>query len=417
MSRLEGRTEWTKRVGAQEVYVLSFDPVAFFGHELLLTDKPHPVSGRALAAVRLYKLEPDAFWELLAACPSILRGLVTTVADRWQKLGEVSQQHAKLVSLGTMAAGLARTNNPAAAARRATGALRVACAALPSRDCRLNQQQLAPEQQVYLAEFVRDAEARARAAPALDPLAQSDREDALADWLGAHGVADGWSLAPTLVKAGLDAGRLDGLAARMPAAALPDVVAWVEATLTTGALLGEMEQSTERVSRLVKAVKSYSFMDQAPLQEVDVHEGLESTLVMLGHKLRQRAAEVTRAYDPDLPRICAYGSELNQVWTNLLDNALDAVGAGGRIALRTAREPGRVLVEIADDGPGIPSEIQGRIFEPFFTTKEVGTGTGLGLDISRRIVAERHGGDIRFESTPGAGTRFHVRLPLTMPKG
>jgi signal transduction histidine kinase len=195
----------------------------------------------------------------------------------------------------------------------------------------------------------------------------------------------------------------------MSADALSAVLAWLEATLTIQGLSEEVEHGTRRISALVKAVKEYTYMDQAPLQEIDIHEGLESTLIIFDHKLKHGIV-VTREYDRSLPRICAYGSELNQVWTNLLDNAIDALQGQGQIWVRTASENDHILVEIADNGPGIPLEIQHRVFEPFFTTKGVGKGTGLGLDISYRIVGKHHG-DIRVISTPG-DTRFQIRLPI-----
>jgi signal transduction histidine kinase len=248
-------------------------------------------------------------------------------------------------------------------------------------------------------------------APTLDALTQSDREEEVADWLDGRNVADGWKLAPTLVQAGMDVAALDGLAAQTPAEALGDVLLWLGATLDASSLAGQIEQSTTRISELVQSVKAYSYMDQDGLQEADIHEGLDSTITMLGHKFRKKHITVEREYDRGIPRLDVYGSSLNQVWTNLLDNAIDAVGEGGKIIVRTAFESDRVLVEICDNGSGIPEDVQDRIFEPFFTTKAVGAGTGLGLEISRRIIAGQHKGEIRVTSEPG-DTRFSVRLPL-----
>jgi signal transduction histidine kinase len=273
----------------------------------------------------------------------------------------------------------------------------------------LCRQGLPPAQLALLADLRPTA---TDAAAPLDPLARSDQEDGLAVWLEDRGVADAWDLAPALIAAGLDADRLGPIADQLPTVAFASAVAWLGATATAAGLVDEVKQGTARISELVAAVKRYSYMDQAPSQEVDLHEGLESTLTMLGDALR--GITIVRDYDRSLPRITAYGSELNQVWTNLLDNAADAIGSGGapgHIRIRTARENDRVLVEIADNGPGIPPETRDHIFEPFFTTKGVGDGTGLGLDISRRIVVGHHHGDIRVLSTPG-DTRFQVRLPL-----
>jgi signal transduction histidine kinase len=202
---------------------------------------------------------------------------------------------------------------------------------------------------------------------------------------------------------------LEGRTGKLPAASHADALGWLEARLKLRMLLGEVEQSTGRIAELVKAVKSYSYMDQSPMQEVDIHEGLESTLTMLGHKLKN--ATLLRSFDRSIPRIMAHGGELNQVWTNLIDNAIDAVKGTGKICIGTSLEDNHLVVEIVDNGPGIPPEVQSHLFEPFYTTKPIGSGTGLGLIISNRIVADRHGGEIEFESKPGE-TRFKVRLPV-----
>ena len=249
----------------------------------------------------------------------------------------------------------------------------------------------------------------AKSAP-IDSVTRSDREDAVAKSLEQQGVADGWKLAPAFVNAGLDGQELMVLAAKLPGEALRFAFGWLEARLSLNSLLNEVDGSTTRIAELVKAVKSYSHMDKSPMQEVDVHEGIESTLTMLGHKLKN--VSVTRKFDRAVPRIMAYGGELNQVWTNLIDNAIDAVKGTGNICIATFLDDDQVMVEIADNGSGIPPEVQAHIFEPFYTTKAVGSGTGLGLVISNRIVADRHGGEIEFESHPGE-TRFKVRLPVS----
>ncbi len=260
-----------------------------------------------------------------------------------------------------------------------------------------------------------EAEVRSKSVSRLDPLTQSDREDELADWLEDRGVDNGWKLAPTLVAAGLDAEYLQKMVKEdVSADTLSSILVWLETTLSTAGLVQQVEQSTDRISRLVKAVKEYSYMDQAPLQTIDVHEGLENTLTILSYKLKQKSVVVNREYDRQLPHLEVFGSELNQLWTNLIDNAIDAVDNAGQIWLRTWLESDRLHVEIADNGSGIPPEIQGRIFEPFFTTKEVGRGTGIGLVTSYRIVV-RHNGDIRVFSQLG-DTRFQVRLPLNLAK-
>lgn len=323
------------------------------------------------------------------------------------------QQHEKLVALSTLAAGLAHElNNPAAAGRRAAGQLHETFQALLSLALKLNQQQMTRAQLAFVANLQRDALERATIASQLDSLTKSDREDSVTAWLETHGVVDGWKLAPSLVAAGLETQRLDTVIEHVAAEELGDVLSWLSVMLTAFELLNEISQSTGRISELVKAVKAYSYMNQALLQEVDVHEGLESALTILGYKLK-RGVVVMREYDRRLPRISAYGSELNQVWTNLIDNAIDAMGGHGQIWVRTSRENDHVLVEIADNGSGIPLDIQPRIFEQFFTTKSVGVGTGLGLDISYRVVVEMHHGNISFFSKPG-DTRFQVRLPINL---
>lgn len=411
---LEGQTEWRKQVGQQEVYAIALSAGTIFAELILLLDAPYPTSGYALTAVRLFKLKPDAFWNMLSICPSVLRGIVATAVQRSQLHEAVSQEHAKLVSLGTMAAGLAHElNNPAAAARRAVDGLLESFEESQSLAFKLQEGRVISSQ--CLAEVGYEVQERAKTAPALDALEQSDREQEIASWLEAHGVEDGWQMAPTLAGAGLDVAWLDSLAAHSLDGQLRDLLRWIGATLTTRNLVDQVKVSTKRISTLVKAVKEYSFMDQAPLQEVDVHEGLENTLVILGYKLKKGDIVVTREYDQSLPRVCAYGSKLNQVWTNLIDNAIDALGGSGHIWIRTFQEADRVVVEIADNGPGIPPEVQPRIFEPFFTTKGVGQGTGLGLDISFRVVVGQHKGDIRVFSKPG-NTHFQVRLPINPAK-
>jgi signal transduction histidine kinase len=251
-------------------------------------------------------------------------------------------------------------------------------------------------------------------APTLSPLEAADREDALTDWLDDHDIPDGWRLAPTFVQAGLDIAWLDQVAAEVAPEILPGAIGWLNYTVETELLMDEIEDSTIRISNLVDAAKQYSQLDRAPYQNADVHELLDSTLLMLGGKTGTRI-KVVKDYDRTLPKIPAYPAELNQVWTNLIDNAVAAInsaGGDGTLTVRTALENDRLLVEFRDTGPGVPQEIRGRIFDPFFTTKPVGEGTGLGLDISWRIVVNKHHGTLQVESEPG-DTRFQVLLPLT----
>jgi signal transduction histidine kinase len=358
---------------------------------------------------KLFRLGQDDFWHMMSTCRSVARELFHSAANKMRNLEGYSQQREKLVSLGTMAAGLAHElNNPAAAARRAAAHLQETTDKVQTLLCQLTRT-LDHEHLQHLFAASRDALERSVRAPAIDHLERSDRADAIAVWLEARGVAAAWELAPTFANAGVDIAWLGQIAAKLPAASHPEALGWLESRLNLKSLLSQVEQSTGRIAELVKAVKSYSYMDQSPMQEVDIHEGIESTLTMLGHKLKN--VTLVRAYDRSVPRITAYGSELNQVWTNLIDNAIHAVNGTGKICVGTCLEDDQLLVEIVDNGPGIPPEVQAHLFEPFFTTKPVGTGTGLGLIISNRIVADRHGGEIEFESRPGE-TRFKVRLPF-----
>jgi signal transduction histidine kinase len=317
-------------------------------------------------------------------------------------------QTEKLAALGKLSAGLAHElNNPAAAAQRTAGTLREAFQTFRDAAARLNSHELSAAQRGAIPAL--ETELAQRASAPLDSLERSDCEGLVTAGLERRGVERAWELAPILVNAGCDVKWLDGVAEQFPQEALTDLLARIAGSVVIGGLLEEIEHSTNRITELVRAVKEYTYMDQGPEQEVDIHHALENTLIMLRYRLKH-GVEVKLDFDRNLPRVYAHGSELNQVWTNLIDNAIDAMNGKGELRLRTARELERVLVEIADNGPGIPSEILDHIFEPFFTTKGVGNGIGLGLDTARRIVSE-HGGEISVDSTPGS-TCFQVRLPI-----
>jgi signal transduction histidine kinase len=320
----------------------------------------------------------------------------------------------RLVALGTVTAGLTHElNNPATAAARAAATLAERLAGLWDELAGLAGG-IEGGKLAELVDLVRQAvDGRAGQAP-LSPLEASDREDELGGWLAGHGVEGAWDLTPPLVAAGIDAGWLERVAATVPARVLPHAVGLVAIACEAESLLEEVGEASGRISALIAAAKQYSQMDRSPLQQLDVHDGLESTLTMLKHKL-ETGIEVVRDYDRSLPELPAYAGELNQVWTNLVDNAVDAMDGmdgTGRLTVRTAREGDQVLVEIGDNGPGIPEAAAAHILEPFYTTKPVGKGTGLGLDICWRIVVQRHHGDLRFTSSP-SDTRFQVLLPLT----
>jgi signal transduction histidine kinase len=359
---------------------------------------------RAFGTVRLVRIHREHFPEMLRAVPVLEGRLVGLMTDRVRETTRRDEQREKLMALGRLSAGLAHElNNPAAAAMRAAHGLGQALSDAQRRTAVLAER-LGVEGVLALEEHLRGLEPP----PAADPLARSDQEERVAEWLEAHGAPEGWEWAPTLVEAGVDNACLVEMEEDSDGA-LTETLGWLEATLRVRQLLHAVEGSTGRISTLVKAVKSYTYMDQAARKEVDLHEGLESTLTLLGHKLR--GVEVERDYRRDLPRVPAYGGDLNQVWTNLIDNAADAMCGSGTLRVRTALDGGRALVEISDTGPGIPPDVLGRVWDPFFTTKEPGKGTGLGLEIARRIVEVKHGGEIEVESSPG-DTRFRVWLPM-----
>lgn len=319
----------------------------------------------------------------------------------------------KLAALGRHAAGLAHEmNNPASAGRRATEQLTLAMDAQEDLSLALERWKLTEAQRLLLLRTCRQSQGRG-ATRDMDPLTRGDAEDALATWMDARGVVNAWDLAPTLLDAAIGQEKLEALAQALPADALPDSLAWLEALVRTRALLAEVRQSTTRLSELAGAVKSYTHAGKEQPEPVDVHEGLENTLLLLNYKLKH-GVEVKREYDRELPRVQALPGMLNHVWTNLVDNAIDAMGGKGHLTVRTAKDGDFLLVEVVDDGPGVPPDLLPRIWEPFFTTKPMGHGTGLGLDITRRIVMDRHHGDVRVESRPGR-TSFQVRLPLQTP--
>ncbi len=409
---LDGEFEFTKRSGEQEIVLAVRGESEVIGEMSLLDQSPRSATVRATRDSHLLMIKRDAFRELLSKSPSATLAILQTVTSRLRNTEVMLRQSEKMAALGTLSAGLAHElNNPAAAARRSADQLR---AALEEWQ-RLNGEIAAlglPPDRMQRVNALRDEIARRAAPPTpLDPLTRSDRESDVQTWLEAHGVDDAWQIAPTLVTFGWEPQSLGGL--EPLGTALPVVVRWLSAGGSVYALLDEVGKSAERISEIVKAVKSYSYLDQAPIQEVDLTEGLENTLVILKHKLKQ-GITVQREYASDLPRIEAYASELNQVWTNIIDNAIDAMKGQGILTLRTYRQDDHVVVEIGDNGPGIPPNIQSRIFEPFFTTKPPGVGTGLGLHISYNII-QKHHGKIQVTSQPGS-TVFQVTLPTQMKR-
>jgi signal transduction histidine kinase len=337
----------------------------------------------------------------------LLEGLFLGMRNSQELVGQRQQ----LLALGRISAGLTHElNNPAAAAVRANAALKDRVAHMRRKLAMLAHDEIDPRLLELLVDVQEEAVLAIESAPKLTAIEEAEREDELSAWLDARGVANGWELAPVFVGAGTTPEFLDKLAEGSPPDVLDGAVRWLAYTLETELLLGEITDSVTRISNLLGAAKQYSQVDRAPFERADIHDGLKSTLQMMAGKLE--GLKVVKELDRSLPPVPIYGGELNQVWTNLIDNAYQAMQGTGTLTLRTSLDGDYVRVEIGDTGPGIPAELRQRIFEPFFTTKPVGQGTGLGLDISYRIVVERHGGDLRVESEPG-NTRFIVRLPLT----
>lgn len=411
---LQGDIQVTRRMNGEDVVIAEHaEPGSFTGEVPLLTGTPYVATARALRETRGIRYSAETFQHMLVSCSPVTKAVLPTLASRIRSMEVLTMQQEKLAALGKLSAGLAHElNNPAAAAQRGAAQLRDTMLQLQTLNFSLHSSE--PVEKT-LTGFVKDAMGRAEKALPLQPLEQSDREDELSAWLEDHSIENGWELAPTFAESGVDVAQLDTLVQQVQPNTLQKFIPILEKLLQVFSLLHSVEQSTGRIATLVKAVKDYSYMDQAPLQEVDIHEGLENTLTILHSKLKN--ITITRDYDRNLLPITAYGSELNQVWTNLLDNAADAledISGEKRIWIRTRREQDSIMVEIGDNGPGIPEEVEQHIFEPFFTTKGVGKGTGLGLDIAYRIVVNRHHGTLSVISSSG-NTRFQVHLPIERP--
>ena len=368
-------------------------------------------TGRAVPPGRLFEIPSADFglavWKWFPMAAPRLEGAATQGADA----SNIVERHERLVALGSVTAGLTHElNNPVAAVMSASARLREMLAEMRDKLGIVVRSQLPGPQLQAIADLAAQALERRREAPALSALDASDREDELADWLEDHGVTQAWDMSPTLVAAGADIEWLQCFADALPEGQLETGLSYPVRALESDALLDEITDAAGRIADLLTSAKQYTQMDRAPLQTFDVHEGLDATLTMLGHKLGD--IQVVRDYDRSLPHVSAFPGELNQVWTNLIDNAVDAMGGSGTLSVRKrAVLHDRLIVDIDDTGPWVPDEVRSRIFEPFFTTKPMGKGTGLGLDIAWRIVVGRHHGDIRLESEPG-DTRFQVILPL-----
>jgi signal transduction histidine kinase len=383
----------------------------WMGAIAVLTGGPLGVRMQAETECRLAVVASEDFRRLAFEQPSIHRRVMQQVAPVMSRVTAIEQNRERLAALGTMAAGLAHElNNPAAAARRAAAQMAEAHEVITSAMAHFVEAGMERSEAEELVALQQQAIARAASATALDTLDAADAEDELLARLEALDVEEPWRLAEPLAAAGVDQPWLDRLA-DLAGPATSAALRWIAATLTAGRLAAELEESTERMTALVGAVKSYTYMDRGDVVEVDLHEGLDTTLAVLAHKLKHTKIEVARDYDRSLPKLTVRGSELNQVWTNLLDNAIDALGERGTIRITTRPDGNCAVVEITDDGHGIPDDITERIFDPFFTTKDVGRGTGLGLATARRIVVDRHDGSLTLDAKPGR-TTFRVRLPF-----
>ena len=413
---LSGTITLSRRVGPDDVEVARTDQRGVYAGAMqsYLSDAEgltYAATARALTHSRLFVIRGVDFgqavrdWFPMAI--HLLEGLFLGMRTSQQLVGQRQQ----LLALGSLAAGLTHElNNPAAAAVRANAALRDRVAGMRHKLALLAHDEIDHRLLELLVDVQEEAVQGIRTAPQLSALEESEREDKLTDWLDQRGVSDGWNLAPVFVAAGTTTEFLEKVAAGAPPEMLDGALRWLAYTLETELLLAEITDSVTRISTLVEAAKQYSHMDRAPFERSDIHAGIKSTLAMLAGKLT--GLNVVKDFDRTLPPVPIYAGELNQVWTNLIDNAVQAMHGSGTLTLRTSRDDDMIRVEIGDTGPGIPTELRKRIFEPFFTTKPVGHGTGLGLDISYRIVVVRHGGDLSVQSEPG-DTRFIVRLPLT----
>jgi signal transduction histidine kinase len=404
-----GELEVVKRSRTADVPIGVVGPGEIVGEMAMLETQPRMASVRAIAATRVVRIRGDVVLQLIRTRPSATLSMLRTVMGRLRSSEAMLREREKLAALGTLSAGLAHElNNPAAAVQRSASLLQEGLDRWSEATGALGVVVDDPADAQFLADLGTEAARHASSRPPLDPLDSSDLAWELESFLSERGVAEAGDLAPSLVAGGWDRAHLERIEAEFPGEALGRVVTWVAAGAAVRSLVDEVSTGARRISEIVKAVKEYSYMDQAPVQRVDICAGLDNTLVILRPKLK-KGVTVVREYQPDLPQIEALGSELNQVWTNILDNAIDAMGGQGEIRIRASAGDKELVVEICDNGPGMPPEVRDRIFEPFYTTKPPGSGTGLGLHISHNVVV-RHGGRINVRSSSD-GTCFEIILP------
>lgn len=402
-----GQLEILKSSGGREVQIAVRNPGEVIGEMALLEEAPRMASVRARGDSVVIGIRKEHF-DQLTESPGAMRTMLLSITRRLRETEAMLRQSERMAQLGTMTAGVAHElNNPASAARRAAQQLTLELQRYDKVRLQLGRLGLDDRQGSVLVDQMSRAQELAVQPPELDSLTRSDREAELEEQLEQLGVEEPWELASRLVDLDPD---LPALAQEFAPEQLTVVLESVAGNYAIRSLTHEIGQATGRLSEIVKALKTYSYLDQAPIQQVDLHEGLNDTLMILRGKIGEQVS-VRKEFAPDLPSITGYGSELNQVWTNLIDNALDAVDGGGEVVLRTHQEGDWVVVDVEDNGPGIPDDIQAKIFDPFFTTKPPGKGTGLGLDISYRIVTNKHHGDIKLDSQPGK-TTFSVWLPI-----
>ena len=403
---LEGEFQWRGEFGGETI-VIPGKVGDVTGALPFSRMKQFTVSGRAVTDGRILRFPSSLFPELIQKMPELAKRLVGVMSDRIREVTRLEQQRDRLAGLGKLSAGLAHElNNPASAAKRAASQLRSTLHRVKEASHELGRRELTSIQKSEIERL--EASFTKRDEPPPDTL-MSDLEDQIDSLLRSHGQNDLWQLAAELAQRGIKPSALESLFENLDAGSARAALVRIAASVEIANLLNEIESSTSRISELVGAIKEYTFMDQAPVQNVDVVKSLETTLTILNHKLK-RGVAVQRDYQPIPLLVNSFGSELNQVWSNLIDNAIDAMGGKGELRVRTYRDDGCVVVEIRDNGPGISPEIESHIFEPFFTTKGVGEGTGLGLDTVQRIV-KKHRGNVQVDSKPG-DTRFQVWLPL-----
>lgn len=406
----KGEFEVQKQAGKSVIKIDTRNPGDVVGEMALVSRTVRSASVISKTDSESLRIPLEAFEKLLASSSSATLAILHWVTARLNQNEALLHQHEKMAALGTLSAGLAHElNNPAAAAQRSAAELDKAMKKWGSLTHQIEEAAFKEGQSVWMNDLMGEISRRYEAPLKLEALEKIDQVDQLEAWLDANQIEAAWELAPAMVNFGWTVESLETLKDK---SFFVLAVQWVGTGCLMMGLLSEVQQTTERISQIVRTMKSYTYLDQAPILEVDVHEGLENTLLIMQHKLRQ-GVSVRREYSLDLPRIEAYASELNQVWTNIIDNAIDAMNGSGEIILRTYASDDKVVVEIVDNGPGIPAEIQNRIFEPFFTTKEPGQGTGLGLHISHDIIANHHHGQLLVESRPGE-TAFKAVLPRTI---